>query len=128
MAWPSINSQNFLKMDGVPDPAKTRLEILERPGVDGQGYRDIGTRGEPFQLRCDLDVVNRTTAANFMATFRGWIGDQVNVSDGVATWSSLTVLDVVQVGAQDISSAVGGVTGSSATVIMSVVFTMMGNA
>jgi len=128
MAWPSINSQDFLKMDGVPDPAKTRLEILERPGVDGQGYRDTGTRGEPFQLRCDLDLANRGTAATRMATFRGWIGDQVTVSDGVTSWTGLTVLDVVQVGVQDISNAVGGVTGSSATVIMSVVFTMMGNA
>lgn len=129
MAHPKINTHPFLTMSGVPDPAKTRLEILERPGVNGQGYRDLGTRGVPFTIRVELDVSSRTVAASNMATYRGWIGDSVQVEDGGGgSWSGLTVMDVVQTGIIDIDKAQGGVAGTGAKAIMTVVFTMIGNA
>lgn len=128
MSWPSINSQYFLSMRGVPDLAKKSLEILERPGVDGQGYRDLGDHGQPYQLTVTLDVLSRSTAATKMNTFRGWIGDQVSVGDGVTSWSSQTVLDVIQTGIQDIDNAIGGISGTESHALMTVVFTMIGNA
>jgi len=52
----SIGSEQFVEIVGAPDLAKMRLELVERPGVDGTGIWETGIRGKPFTLTTRVDA------------------------------------------------------------------------
>ena len=58
MALPvnAIGAERFLELLGVPGWILQRLELIERPGVNGTGIWDTGFRGRPFALRTRVDA------------------------------------------------------------------------
>jgi hypothetical protein len=55
-----IPSGEFLFLDfrGYPSHRGEALEVLQRPGVDGEGFRLMGMRGKPFTLLARNYVTN----------------------------------------------------------------------
>ena len=54
----SIGPFTFLDMTGVPDVVKMRLEAIERPGIDGTGFVELGRHGKPFTVQTAVDAAD----------------------------------------------------------------------
>jgi hypothetical protein len=65
----SIGSEQFLEIVGMPDLAKMRLDLVERPGVDGTGIWETGTRGKPFTLLTRVDAEDLRAAIETFARY-----------------------------------------------------------
>lgn len=53
-----IGNERFLSLQGQPGLLKTNIERLQRPGVNGTGFWDVGKHGQPFGLRSQCDYAS----------------------------------------------------------------------
>ena len=58
----SIGGLQFLCLQGSPQLAQEQLERFSRGGVDGHGFRRLGTRGESFELISIVDAPSLASA------------------------------------------------------------------
>jgi hypothetical protein len=75
----SIGTAEFQDLVGTIYPRQAQIELIDRPGVDGVGARNTGTKGKPFKL------VSVTYHANFAAAASA-------MTDYIALKSSLQIL------------------------------------
>jgi len=75
----SIGTANFLEMSGMPDLLKTALLVIERPGVDGSAFVDLGYRGREFQLRTRVDAADYPSASQLFVTYCEMVGTAVDI-------------------------------------------------
>ena len=52
----SIGSISFITIKGSLFPMAMATEPLERPGVDGVAFREVGLRGAPLNVTTYVDV------------------------------------------------------------------------
>lgn len=71
------------------------VEAIHRPGIHGHDWREIGVRGEPFQIQTVIDCVNSAAASAVKIAYRATRGNLISVTDPRgAVWTNLMVLDV----------------------------------
>lgn len=91
----SIGSYSFFRMTGAVEPARTRVEILERAGVDGEAYRDLGSGAPDSVLRTETLVSSLAAAKTAIDSYAGYIGTTQTVTDDLGnTRTSVMILDV----------------------------------
>lgn len=127
MSWPSINSTDFLDLRGIPVPPMDGMEMLQRPGVDGQGYRLIGKRGEVFGLETITALGTGGTADSQLATFIGWVTTLVSVTLPTGeNFNNIRVIAVRCVGTQKLGTSTAG-PGGTPNELMTCQWTMQSN-
>ena len=94
MAARMIGTLSFAAMNGGPGGAGEMLEIAERPGLDGQRARKIGSRIAEASIQTTAFV----TSANLGATLSSYLavkGTVVTITDAHnVAWTKCTILDV----------------------------------
>ena len=79
------------------DVQLSRLEIqdISRPGIHGADWKQLGIRGEPFNLRTILDCVDPPAVRAAKIAYRNQVGRLVSITDPRgATWLNVMVLNV----------------------------------
>lgn len=79
------------------DVQLSSLEIqnISRPGIHGVDWKELGIRGEPFNLRTMLDCVDAAAVSNAKVAYRNQVGSLVSITDPRgATWLNVMVLNV----------------------------------
>lgn len=111
-----IGDFQFISLREVPVGIARRLEVIERPAVDGSGIRRVGRGGRPMSLRSNVDPATFAAAEGLMHLYRELIGanpvplvwnDVPSLSNGYL----VLVLDVVPAGCRAIVTSVGGLNG-----------------
>lgn len=125
MALYSIDEANFVTLHRVEDAAgpppipRTQTEVIQRPGVDGTGLLNLGIRGEPFQLRSAVDLLNLSSCYAAIDIYSRMIsrGRSVIVWGGVNLYFEMgllyLVLDVFPTRIRRISAKAGGLTAGA---------------
>jgi hypothetical protein len=127
MSYPTISNFTFLEMKGWPTKASTKLEILERAGIDGQSYRDLGKVGKPVQITTITALSNRSAMASTEESYKYIIGTQVSVTNAQGNnATNVMVLDVECVDIKSVSTSAGGPV-SSPGALMYCVWTLQSN-
>lgn len=99
-----IGDEELIGLDAPPDFVKSRLELVVRPGVNGTGFFDIGSRGEPQVLRSRQSYADLPAAVDAFARYCAMIdGDPVSITYGDVDMTAYgTVHQVVGVRAIDL--------------------------
>ena len=74
MSLSYIGNFAFIALDGQPDIPKPSVEVVARPGVNGLGFFQTGTRGEPFVLRSFTDASDFQFARFLASSYTQLIG------------------------------------------------------
>lgn len=74
MSLSYIGPFTFISLDGQPDIPKPSVAMVARAGVDGLGFFNTGTRGEPFVLRSFTDASDFPTARYIASQYTTVIG------------------------------------------------------
>lgn len=109
MSNSKIGAVQFRSLLGFAEsPRATRLQALERPGLDGLDYRDLGLGSEPFQVRGLIDVTSASACKTMVETVRALRGTMVTVYDDRANaWNYVMVEDVRLVAVAQVLTPVG---------------------
>ena len=108
----------FLRLHGVPQPLAERVEIIERPGVDGQAFRATGTRSEAQTWRSLVDLADAASCKTVYQSYRTQRGRIVTLTDELGNaWSTVVVLDVRQVRAAKVGTFAGGLNSPSSHIL-----------
>jgi len=107
----SIGGQSFITLRGSVTAQAQALTPIERPGVDGVGYRQKGKRGEVVTLTSVADTNNATTTTAAYVALRGTL--VTVVEDAGRTSYYVAVLDVIITRVRAVSGAVGGLTAGA---------------
>ncbi len=92
----SIGTAEFQDLVGTVYPRQAQIELIDRPGVDGVGARNTGTKGKPFKLMSVAYHDNFAAAITFLSdclTLKGSL--QILVRNGEVLGSVL-VQDVTE--------------------------------
>ena len=110
----SIGGYSFNKFNGAISHQATRIETLDRPGVDGSIFIDFGSKAPPSIVISSVDVDTLAAVDSTMDNYRTKQGTLVSVvdSDGV-THSNVLVHSVEQIGSSVVVAASAG--GSTST-------------
>ena len=110
----TIGGYPFVEMEGGIQKPVERVQTLERPGIDGQGYRVLGEGGEPFTLLTTTDLSTMSAAPTSMGYYRALVGTHVTVVDvqGV-TFTSVMVLNVREVAKRPMMTPAGNLSGQA---------------
>lgn len=118
-----VGTLQFTRVDIAPNVPEENVEEITRQGVDGVAYRKIGKRSETLTVRAVKDVTSatqRTTLLNTAAKMRGTL---VSIYDEYSTeWKNMLVQRAHEGESHPIRSAVGGINGVNATIIVTVLF------
>jgi hypothetical protein len=78
---PSVGTVNLALLKGRPMEAALMIEILERPGVDGFGAREVARRSEAERLYGTQFVESIAAAGTLQTAIRELQGELVSVTD-----------------------------------------------
>jgi hypothetical protein len=88
-----IGDELLLEISGLPDFTRSRLEVVERPGVDGSGVWDTGKRGQRCIVRTQVDAEDLTAAIETFHRYCELVdSDPVNITYAGVSLSSYGVL------------------------------------
>jgi len=114
----SIATVSFLRIDEGEQRPTEQVEDVTRPGVDGVALRRMGIRGETFVLNCIADYATEATFQAAYTALRALAGKVVSwINNEGTTLNNLGVTRVRLVRKQKIRGAVGGLAGTSGTLI-----------
>lgn len=119
MSLNQIGDFEFIAIHGEPLAPREQLDVIQRPGVDGTGFLQIGRRGEPFELLTMDDAETRQIAEDMLVDYRALI-TQTPVSltrSGVTYPWLVQVLDVQAAAISDLLGSAGGRHPPSAAVV-----------
>lgn len=111
---PAIGNTTFITFYGPPlSPIGMSLDIWHRPGIDGDGIREMAKSGEPIFVEALSDYDTATNAAAGYATLRALQGTLQAVTDGLGNvTNSVLVEKVTFVNVQRVETPVGGAGGN----------------
>jgi len=118
------STYDFISLRGQPQSQGMMLEELARPGVDGQAYRQVARRAQPFQMIGVRDVADDSAARDLIVTLKSMQGQTVTVTDdfGITT-PEVMLLQVELLDRKPIVASAGGLT-SGATRLVTLGFIM----
>ena len=116
----SLGRFDFVTLHGLGDrsepPPIPRKELIpiQRPGVDGTGFVEVGVHAGPIQLRSAVDLASPTQVTRLFLQYRQLItaGSQkivwadIDYSETYAT--EFVVLDVQYLAVRQLTAAAGG--------------------
>lgn len=86
----------FDDMLGAPQPKTEQLEVIARPGVDGENLRETGVRAEPTALRTLVYLADRGDAKTAIESYAVLIdGEPYEIIQHGQSWGFYRVLKVV---------------------------------
>jgi hypothetical protein len=114
----AIDQYEVLDIQPMPDLPKQRLELVERPGVDGTAIWETGVRGRPCTVRTRVDQPDPSTAMEVFGDYCSLVDeDPVEVTFAARPMSDLgakyQVLDVRIIEICGITGASGGLNSPS---------------
>jgi hypothetical protein len=114
------NTFDFITLRGTPQSQGMIVEELPRPGVDGQAYRELGRRAEPFEMIGVRDVESDAAARHWIVALRQLQGTLVTVTDDFAiTTPNVMLLLAAPLERKPLLAAAGGLTtGATRLVIL----------
>jgi len=99
----------FIALSGTVQKPGPVLEDLSRPGVNGTALRDLGMRGQPFELIGFRDFDDAFDADEFFAGLQAAARDTVILTDDFnMIYGSVALLSVMRIDQRKIASVVGG--------------------
>lgn len=101
----------FTTMDGALIPAQQNFEREVRPGVNGVGLWQTGSRGEPFTITTQLDCVSVSAASTAFAAYLAAVLTKKDLYYLGALWGTVLVEKVVFVSIKKFAAGVGGIQG-----------------
>lgn len=109
----SIDSFVFWDLVGTIFISQQKIEILEREGVSGLGFRKCGTRGKPFELKSITYHDDYLGAATALASYAALVaGGLVTIVRNDIGLTGFKVLEVSEATPPQALVAVAGSPGS----------------
>jgi len=110
----------FLSLQGPLMPTAPSFEREVRPGVNGIGIWDTGSRGQPFNLTTTLDCVSVAAAGTAYAAYLAAVLTKKDLHYCSALWGTVVIQAVTLQSIRKLQSAVGGIqshTGGSGALL-----------
>lgn len=129
MAVHSIGAFNFITLDGTAGPgappqiAREQSMLTQRPGVDGTGILQLGSKGRPFQMVSVVDATSVAAGHTLQSLYAAICNDALytvianDVNYATAYNTQYVVLDVEPLGVRRVGAAVGGLSSPSLAVV-----------
>lgn len=115
-------SRDFISIAGVVNRPALVVEEITRPGIDGQAYRIIAKRGQPFAMRAVTDYDQKPD--DLVEEIMGMVGTMCEVEDdSFRSIDKLMFLQCRPIGFSPVVNAAGGVFGADANYVVSFNFT-----
>jgi hypothetical protein len=93
----SIGDFTFIDLVGTIYLRQESLEVIERPGVVGTGFRKLAARGKPFELVSINYVWDFATARTALIAYNALVGeDPVAVIRNSINYGTFVVLNVTE--------------------------------
>lgn len=109
MSLSYIGQFAFIALDGQPDIPKPSVSVVARPGVDGLGFFQTGTRGQPFVLRSFTDASDFGFARALASQYTTLIGTiQPCVWSGLPMAADGVYVMVIDVRPVEVRAVAGG--------------------
>lgn len=109
---------------GPPDFPRERLEVVERPGINGTGLILLGVKGRPFSVRGVVPVTSRPVGLDLVAAYHAsitgdiltliWADENITVEYGIG----FQIVDVLEANVQGLAASSNGA-GALVTVTLS---------
>lgn len=84
MAFPSIEADagtiDFIELNGELNAQAVRLRAIERPGIDGTAFRELGQKSVPSTIIGTRDILNETQLVTMKAALMALQGEKVTVN------------------------------------------------
>jgi hypothetical protein len=109
---------DFLRVDRAKQKPGELVRRVTRPNVNGVALQKLGTRGRASRMTAVRDYVDATAMDAAYNTLRGYRGTTQTVVDNFGT--SLTGIAILSVTLREpapMSGAVGGIEGTSGTIL-----------
>lgn len=108
----AIGIQSFFRMDGAVEPARTRVETLDRPGVDGAAFRDLGETAPESVLVTETLLSTLALVETTIDGYAALVGTDQTVTDGLGnSRTGVMVLDMQVVEQRQLHGAICTMTG-----------------
>jgi hypothetical protein len=135
MANNSLGSLNFISLlssepGGMPLTIQQQIAIVQRPGVAGTGFIQLGIKGRPFQMQSTVDVDTFANATALGVAYQSTTKD----SALVLTWAAINfytaynnkyfIVDCDQIQVIRLSVSRGGLVGSGALAVVKAMWTL----
>lgn len=89
----SIGSFTFNDLIGTIFPRRKRIELFERPGVEGHGARNMKRAGKPFELISLSFVDTFAVAATTHADYLDEVGEIVTLTRNSVNYGQYLIVD-----------------------------------
>ena len=99
----------FLTLQGSLVPIQPQFERETRPGVNGIGIWNMGTRGEPFGISTNLDCNSETAAGLAFKAYQAAVGSRKDLYYGSKLWSTVFIHKVILTEMKKLQTRVGGI-------------------
>jgi hypothetical protein len=106
----SINSYQFIALQGTPVHPGLVLQNIARPGKNGMAYRKDGIRGDPFPMIGKRDFETYADAKLFIANIARLEGSSVALNDDLGNSYTAILLKSRPVSLFKTVGATGGLT------------------
>ncbi len=116
---------------GMPPIVQQQIGLVQRAGVAGSGFVQLGVKGQPFQLVTTADVASVSAGVALGVSYQEISRDEAQE----LVWCDVTMFEthstkyfvasVDQVKCRRTSSATGGLLGTGAGAIVSAVWTLV---
>ncbi|QDU61231.1 hypothetical protein Pan216_20850 [Planctomycetes bacterium Pan216] len=115
--WDMIGSFSFIALEGDVDGlGGAEVEDVSRSGVDGNAYRETGSKSEESELRGETDVASAAAADALIDSYRALEGTVVSIRLRQITRSNYLVIKARVTERFQSANTSGGVTGGLWTV------------
>jgi hypothetical protein len=118
----STVSTSFIALDGDVIRSQQAMASITRPACDGQAYRYLGVKGEPFRLIGTRDTSTYVTAAALIETWRTIPGTMCQITIRGVAYDYMLCHRMTPVMRKQCANAVGGIEGGSYLVVVEWVF------
>lgn len=99
----------FLTLQGALVPSQPQFERETRPGVNGVGMWNMGSRGEPFGISTNLDCNDETAAGQMFAAYQASVGTRKDLHYCSKLWGTVFVHKVILTEMKKLTTRVGGI-------------------
>jgi len=114
----SIGNFSFITLKGEINTLATSLSPFSRPGINGVGFQDIGTRGEETTLNTTVDLSSLGAVDSTFLAYRRIQGTRVNITnDRNVTYTNVLILGVSVLSARPLSMGRGGLLANPAALL-----------
>ena len=118
MSLNAISHFRFIRLLGVPDINDPEIEVIQRPGVTGTMFRNLGSHGRPQQVISSVDVGSMLQGRNAIHQYKtlkgaGVVPIIVADIDMSVHGVLYSILDVRPITLRSIATVVGGINSPS---------------